>query len=151
MNKDNEAEMVDSKEKEVDLTMEMTDLTILCKKKENLNGRMKIKTRQSGKVVIPIEAVLVPTEEEISNVGDKFLGKCYRCGGEGHRSFECKSYGENVGRNVVIQGESKQPQCDLEAKTNFMIKRTLCNKEVSKEPTLRRSIFKTKCNVVEKC
>ena len=44
-----------------------------------------------------------------SNPRHGFHGKCYRCSGEGHRSFECKIYGENVGRNVVIQGESEQP------------------------------------------
>ena len=43
-----------------------------------------------------------------SNPRCGFHGKCYRCGGEGHRFFECKSYGKNVGRNDVIQGESNQ-------------------------------------------
>ena len=44
-----------------------------------------------------------------SNLRGGFHGKCYGCGGEGHRSFECKSYGENVGRNDLIQSEYEQP------------------------------------------
>ena len=75
----------------------------------------------------------------------------YKCGGEDHRSFECKSYDENVFRNVVIQGESKKPQCDHEFGENLMIRRTLCSKEVSKEPILRRSIFKIRCKISDKC
>ena len=63
MNKDKEVEVVDCKKEEVDLTMEMADLTILCKTKENLNGKVKTKARQSGKVVIPIEVVIVHIEE----------------------------------------------------------------------------------------
>ena len=31
-----------------------------------------------------------------SNPRGGYHGKCYRCGGEGHRSFECKSYSESV-------------------------------------------------------
>ena len=46
---------------------------------------------------------------DISNPRGGFHDKCYRCGGKGHISFECRSYAENVGRNAVIQGESKQP------------------------------------------
>ena len=57
--------MVDSREEEVDLTMEMVDLTILCKIKENLNGRMKLKERMSGKVAIYTKVVLVSIEEEV--------------------------------------------------------------------------------------
>ena len=65
MNKDKEVEVVDSKEIEAYLTMEMVDLTILCKIKENLNGKLKLKERLSGKVVIPTEVVLVPTKEDV--------------------------------------------------------------------------------------
>ena len=65
MKKDKEVEVVDSREVEVDLTMEMVDLTILCKIKENLNGKVKIKARPSGKVVIPIEVDTIPIEEEV--------------------------------------------------------------------------------------
>ena len=85
------------------------------------------------------------------NARGEFHGKCYKCGGKGHRSFQCKSYGENIGRNDVIQGESKQPQCNPKARENLMIRRTLCSKEVSKELVMRRSIFKTRCKIVEKC
>ena len=72
-------------------------------------------------------------------------GKFYRCGGEGHRSFECKSYGENIGRNIVIQGQSKQ------VSENLMVRRILCNKEVNKECVLRRIIFMTTCKIEKKC
>ena len=74
-----------------------------------------------------------------------FNGKCFRCGEEGHRSFKYKKFGESVGRNVVIQGEFEQPQCDPDDGENLMMSRTLCNKKVDKEPSLRRSIFKTRC------
>ena len=65
MNKDKEVEVVDSREAEVDLMEKVVDLTVLCKIRENMNERMTIKERPSGKVVIPIEEVLVLTKEEI--------------------------------------------------------------------------------------
>ena len=51
----------------------------------------------------------------------------------------------------MIQGEFERPRYDPEARENLMIRRTLCIKEVSKEPILRRSIFKTKCKIYDKC
>ena len=65
MNKDKEVEVVESREAEVDLTMEMADLIILCKIKENLNEKVKKKARQSGKVVFPTEVETIPIEEEV--------------------------------------------------------------------------------------
>ena len=50
------------REAETNLTMEMVDLTILCKTKANLNGKVKIKARPSGNVD---EEELVPIEEEV--------------------------------------------------------------------------------------
>ena len=50
----------------------------------------------------------------------------------------------------MIQGEFKQPQYDPEAAKKLMIRRTLCSKEVSKEPILRRNIFKTRCKTFVK-
>ena len=57
--------MVDSREVEVDLMEKVADLIVLCKIKENLNGRMMKKTRLNGKVVILTEEVLVLTKEVI--------------------------------------------------------------------------------------
>ena len=57
--------MVDSREGEVDLTMEMVDLTIMCKIKVNLNGKVKEKARKSGKVVIPTKVDTIPMDEEV--------------------------------------------------------------------------------------
>ena len=57
--------MVDSREAEVDLTMKVANLTILCKIRENLNGGMMTKKRPSGKMVVHTEEVLVLTKEEI--------------------------------------------------------------------------------------
>ena len=45
--------------------MKMEDLTILYKKKENMNGKVKIKARQNGKVVIPTKVETIPIEEEV--------------------------------------------------------------------------------------
>ena len=44
--------MVDSRDAEVDLMEKVADLIVLCKIKENLNGRVKTKARPNGKVVI---------------------------------------------------------------------------------------------------
>ena len=55
MNKDKKVEVEDSREEEVDL----------MEKVENMNGRMLIKARLSGKVVILTKEVLVLTEEEV--------------------------------------------------------------------------------------
>ena len=57
--------MVDSREAEVGLVVKVEDLTVLCKIRENINERMMIKERLSGKVVILAEEVLVLTEEEV--------------------------------------------------------------------------------------
>ena len=65
MNKDKELEVVDSRKVEVDLMEKVVDLTVLCRIKENLNGRMMTKTRTSGKVVVYTEEVLVFTKEEV--------------------------------------------------------------------------------------
>ena len=58
MNKDKEVEVVDLIEK-------VEDLTILCKIRENINGRMIIKKILSGKVVILTKVVLVLTVEQV--------------------------------------------------------------------------------------
>ena len=50
----------------------------------------------------------------------------------------------------MIQGKSKQTQCDPKAREILMIRRTFCSKEVSKESILRRSIFKTRYNIFDK-
>ena len=65
MNKEKEVEVVDSREAEVDHMAKVLDLTILCKIKENMNGRMMTKTRSSGKVVTHTEEVLNLIEEEV--------------------------------------------------------------------------------------
>ena len=65
MNKDKEVEVVDSKEVEVDVMEKVADLTILCRIKANLNGRMMIKARPNGKVVILTEEALILTGEEV--------------------------------------------------------------------------------------
>ena len=43
----------------------VVDLTILCKIRKNMNGRMMIKTRSSGKVVVLTKEVLDLTEDEV--------------------------------------------------------------------------------------
>ena len=57
--------MVDSREAEVDLMEKVVDLTVLCRIKANLNGRVMTKARSNGKVVILIEEALLLTEEEV--------------------------------------------------------------------------------------
>ena len=57
--------MVDSREAEVDLMDKVVDWTVLCRIKENLNGRMMIKIRPNGKVVMLTEEALILTGEEV--------------------------------------------------------------------------------------
>ena len=65
MNKGKEVEVVDSREAVVDLMEKVVDLTVLCRIKENLKGRVMIKARLNGKVVILTEEALLLTEEEV--------------------------------------------------------------------------------------
>ena len=97
-----------NKDKEVDanLIMEMANLTILYKRKENLYEKGEYKGKIKWKGGNSYQGGYNSYRGRgNSNPRGGFHGKCYRYGGEGHRSFECKSYGEIVGRNVVIQGE----------------------------------------------
>ena len=57
--------MVDSREVEVDLMEKVVDLIVLCKIKENLNGRVMTKARLNGKVVILTEEALILIREEV--------------------------------------------------------------------------------------
>ena len=66
MNKDKEVEVVDSREAEVDLMEKVADLIVLCRIKENLNGRMMKKIRMSGKVVVLTDEVLDLAGEEVT-------------------------------------------------------------------------------------
>lgn len=72
-----------------------------------------------------------------------FQGTYFRCGKEGHRSFELKksSKSKSSNRNFVVQGESEDPMSGPEAGANLMVRRTLCSKEANNEPILRRSIL----------
>ena len=65
MSKDKELEVADPKEAEVDLMVKLVDLTISCKTKAYLNGKVKIKAKPSGKVVTPLEVDTIPIEEEV--------------------------------------------------------------------------------------
>ena len=58
MKKDREVEVVDLMEKVV-------DLTVLCRIKKNLNGRVMKKARPNGKVVILTEEALILIGEEV--------------------------------------------------------------------------------------
>ena len=53
--------MVDSREAEVDLMDKVVDLTILCKIKKNLNGKVRL----IGKVVILTKEALLLIGEEV--------------------------------------------------------------------------------------
>ena len=55
--------------------MEMADLTILCKIKANLNGIVKTKARQSGRVVIPTNVEKIPRKEVIVTLEMDFMVK----------------------------------------------------------------------------
>ena len=57
--------MVDSREAEVDLTMEMADLIIMGNTKANMNGKVNIKERLSGNVVITTKVETIPIEEDV--------------------------------------------------------------------------------------
>ena len=57
--------MKKDKEVEASLMVKAADLKVLCRIKENLNGRIMTKTRPSGKVVVLTEEVLVLTKEEL--------------------------------------------------------------------------------------
>ena len=73
MNKDKEVEVVDSREAEVDRMEKVEDLTILCKIRENLKGRMMLRERPSGKVVILTKEVFVLSEEEVILILEVFF------------------------------------------------------------------------------
>ena len=51
----------------------------------------------------------------------------------------------------MIQEDTENSLSAPEARENLMVRRTLCNKGSDEELVLKRSIFKTKCNMKGKC
>ena len=51
----------------------------------------------------------------------------------------------------MIQGYDEGSPSGPEAREILMVRRTLCNKGSDEEPILRRSFFKTRCKMAEKC
>ena len=51
----------------------------------------------------------------------------------------------------MIQEDIEISPSGPKAGENLMVRRTLCNKGSDEEPILRRSLFKTRCKIVEKC
>ena len=79
-----------------------------------------------------------------------FHGNCFRCGKEGHTSFESRSFesGQN-NRNVMILEDIESLPSGPKVGESLMVRRTLCNKGSNEEPILRRSLFKTRCKILE--
>ena len=51
----------------------------------------------------------------------------------------------------MIQKDIESSASGSEARENLMVRRTLCNKGSDEEPSLRRSLFKTRCKMAGKC
>ena len=51
----------------------------------------------------------------------------------------------------MIQEDIENSPSGPDAGENLMVRRTLSNKGSDEEPILRRSFFKTKCKMAEKC
>ena len=49
----------------------------------------------------------------------------------------------------MVQGYIEESSSGHEARENMMIGRTLCNKGSDEELVIRRSLFKTRCKMVE--
>ena len=152
MNKDKEVEVVHSREAEVDLMEKVVELTILCRIKANLNGRVMIKERPNGKVVILIEEALLLTREEvilILEVEFMVIDLDVAKKGIDLLNVDPLKSGQN-NRNVMIQEDIESSPSGPETGENLMVRRTLCNKgSDEEEPILRRSLFKTRCKMAE--
>ena len=51
----------------------------------------------------------------------------------------------------MIQEDIESSPSGPEVGESLMVRRTLCNKGSDEEPILRRSLFKTRCKMDEKC
>ena len=148
MNKDKEVEVVDSREEKVDLMVKVTDLKVLCRIKENLNGRMMTKERPNGKMVILTEEVLILIEEEVILILEvDFMVIILDVVNKGIDPLKVGK----VKKNTMIQGDDEGSPSGPKAGEILSLRRTLCNKGCDEEPILRRSLFKTICKMSRKC
>ena len=73
----------------------------------------------------------------------KFEGKCCKCGGEGHKSSECRE--KDCVRNVSMVNEVETLVVKPEQGENLMARQVLFG-ERTLEPCQRSSLFRTHCN-----
>ena len=145
--------MVDSRETGVDLMVKVANVTILCRIKANLNGRMMKKTRLSGKAVAHTKEVLDPTEEKVILILEVvFMVIVIDVVKKGIYllNIDLLKVGKII-KNVLIQEDIESSPSALEARENLMVRRTLSNNRSDEEPILRRSLLKTRCKMNGKC
>ncbi|GLJ33708.1 hypothetical protein SUGI_0677630 [Cryptomeria japonica] len=79
-----------------------------------------------------------------------FRGTYFKCGGEGHRAFECKK-SETTRRAVVVEENPTGSKNKSEDGELLMMRIALCHTREDKEPLQRKNPFKTRCKVFGKC
>ena len=67
----------------------------------NYKGKEKLDNLAQAKLSA-IEDEPKPVEYRTRTCRGEFNGKYYRCGEEGHRSFQCKKFGESIGGTSMV-------------------------------------------------
>ena len=115
------------------------------KAKDKLKGQLKGKEKLDNLAHVKPSAVEdepKPIEQKKrTDIGD-FKGKCYKCGGEEHKSFECPQ--RDCGRRVVVVNEMENSVSELEQGESLISWRVLFG-DRTLEPCQRSNLFRTCC------
>ena len=109
------------------------------KRKSQGNSRGKEKHDSSAKAKPSAEGEPKPVDQKRRTCRGEFRDNCFRCGKEGHRSFECP-----IGRTIAVVNEVVVQDSQLEQGEIFLTRRVLVG-ERTLDSCQRTSLFRTCC------